>query len=151
MIYFCFGAWHCRKWEFQSWFLRKTNIIYLFRKNTYIYMCVCMCLKTFIRTSIGESKMNAVAHAQLTFQMLKISIPPKSVLKNTGQQISGPDSSNGLSIRHEFEGWGFEYSSGRDIFCFKHFDTLKRTSVRESKMNDVASNVNFTTHICIYR
>ena len=40
--------------------------------------------------------MNAVARAQLTFQMLtllqKISIP---VFQHMGQQMSGPDSSNG--------------------------------------------------------
>ena len=55
-----------------------------------------------------------------------------------GQQISGPDSSIGYSIRHEYEGWGFECPSGREIFCLKSFDTFPRTPVRVSKMNDVA-------------
>ena len=36
------------------------------------------------------------------------------------------------------EGWGFDSSSGRDIFCLKYFDTFTRTSVRVSKMNAVA-------------
>ena len=35
-------------------------------------------------------------------------------------------------------GWGFDSSSGRDIFCLKHFDTVTRTSVCVSKMNAVA-------------
>ena len=52
-----------------------------------------------------------------------------------GQQISGPDSSNDYSIRHESEGWGFESPLGRDIFCLKNFDTFTRTPVRVSKMN----------------
>ena len=47
-------------------------------------------------------------------------------------------SSNGQSIRHESEGWGFEFLSGRDIFYLKNFDTFTRTSVRVSKMNVVA-------------
>ena len=38
------------------------------------------------------------------------------------QQMSGPDSSNGLSIRHESEDWGFESPSGLDIFYLKNFD-----------------------------
>ena len=58
-------------------------------------------------------------------------------VQNMGQQMSGPDSSNGESIRHESEGWGFQSLSGRDIFCLKNFDTF-RTSVRVSKMNAVA-------------
>ena len=53
--------------------------------------------------------------------------------------MSGPDSSNVLSTRHEFEGWGFESPSGGDIFCLKNFDTFTRTSVRVSKMTSVAS------------
>ena len=44
--------------------------------------------------------------------------------------MSGLDSSNGLSIRHESEGWGFKSPSGRDIFCLEN--------VRVSKMNAVA-------------
>ena len=67
----------------------------------------------------------------------KISIPPEPVFKNMGQQMSGPDSSIGWSIRHESEGWGFESLSGRDIFCLKNFDTFTRTPVRVPKMNAV--------------
>ena len=52
--------------------------------------------------------------------------------------MSGPDSSNGLSIRHESEGWGFNSLSGRDIFCLKKFDTFSRTPVHVSKINAVA-------------
>ena len=52
--------------------------------------------------------------------------------------MSGTDNSNGQSIRHESEGWEFESPSGRGIFCLKNFDTFIRTSVRVSKMNDVA-------------
>ena len=55
-----------------------------------------------------------------------------------GQQIIGPYSSIGKSIRHESEGWWFESPSGRDIFCLKNFDTFKRTPGRVSKMNAVA-------------
>ena len=55
-----------------------------------------------------------------------------------GQQMSGPDSLIGYSIRHESEGWGFESLSGRDIFCLKNFDTFIRTPVRVSKMNVAA-------------
>ena len=43
--------------------------------------------------------MNAVARAQLAFQMLtllkKIVMRPEPVFKNMGQQMSGPDSSTG--------------------------------------------------------
>ena len=65
----------------------------------------------------------------------KISIPPEPVFKNMGQQMSSPDSSNG--ILHESEGCGFESPSG-GIFCLKIFDTFTRTSVHVSKMNAVA-------------
>ena len=36
------------------------------------------------------------------------------------------------------EDLGFESPSGRDIFCFKNFDTFTRTSALVSKMNAVA-------------
>ena len=52
--------------------------------------------------------------------------------KNMGQQMCGPESSNGLSIRHEFEGWGFESPSGRDIFCLKkiyYIDNINISSI----------------------
>ena len=52
--------------------------------------------------------------------------------------MSGPDSSNGKSIRHEFEGWGFESPSGRDIFCLKKVGSFTRTPVRVTKMNVVS-------------
>ena len=68
----------------------------------------------------------------------KISITPEPVFKNMGQQMSGPDSSNGKSIRHESDGWGIESPSGRDIFCLKNLDNFTRASVRVSKMNAVA-------------
>ena len=55
-----------------------------------------------------------------------------------GQQMSGPDSSIGLSIRYQSEGWGFESPSCRDIFCLKNFDTFTRSPVPVQKMNDVA-------------
>ena len=55
-----------------------------------------------------------------------------------GQQMCGPLSSNGWSIRQDSEGWGFESPSGRDIFCLKNFDTFTRIPVRVSKLNDVA-------------
>ena len=84
--------------------------------------------KTFARTCVRVSKMNAVACAQLTAQMLtvllKLFISPEPVSKNMGQQMSGPDSSNGSSIRHISEGWWFQSPSGRDTFCRKYFDTL---------------------------
>ena len=53
---------------------------------------------TFTRPSIRVSKMNGVAHTQLTFQTLtllqEISIPPALVFKDIGQQMSDPFSSN---------------------------------------------------------
>ena len=52
--------------------------------------------------------------------------------------MSGPGDSNGFSIRHESEGWGFESPSGRDIFCLKNIDTFKGTSFRVSEMSVVA-------------
>ena len=55
-----------------------------------------------------------------------------------GQQMSGPDSSNGTSIWHESEGWGFESPSGRDVFCLKNFDTFIRTPARVYKINAAA-------------
>ena len=65
-----------------------------------------------------------------------MSIQSEQVFKNMDQQMSGPDISNGKSIRHESEGWLFKSPSGRDVFCLKSIDTLIRTS--ESKMNAVA-------------
>ena len=61
----------------------------------------------------------------------------RASVQNMGQQMSGPDSSIGKSIRHESQGWGFESPSGRDIFCLKNFDTFTRTPVRVSKINAV--------------
>ena len=87
-------------------------------------------------------KLNAVARAQLTFQMLallnKYLYHQSQYSKKKGQQMSCPDSSNGQSIRHESEGWGFESPSGRDIFCLKNADTFKTISDHVSKMNVVA-------------
>ena len=103
-----------------------TSIIYI-----YIYIqkgiCVeneCCCPRTVNISNVSFTS--------------KISIPPEPVFKNMGQQMSGPDSSIGQSIRHESEGWGFESPSGRDIFCLKNFYTFTRTPVRVSKMNAVA-------------
>ena len=48
--------------------------------------------------------------------------------------MSGPDNSNGYSIRHESEGWWFESPSGGDMFCLKNFDTFKRTSFLYRKL-----------------
>ena len=62
------------------------------------------------------------------------------VFTGMGQQMSSPDSSNG--IRHESKGWGFESPSG-GIFCLKIFDTFTRTSVHVSKMNAVACTQHF--------
>ena len=93
------------------------------------------CLKkfdTFTRTFVRVSKLNAVARAQLTFQiftLLKNIYTARARIKNMGPQMSDPDSSDGYSIGHESEGWGFESPSGRDIFCLKNFDTFTRTSV----------------------
>ena len=93
----------------------------------YIYICVCV------------SKMNAVARAQFTFQLLTWLKTRASIKNKLGQVKSGPDSSKGRSIRHESEGWGLESPSGRDIFCFKNVDTFTRISVvRVPKMNAVA-------------
>ena len=43
----------------------------------------------------------------------------QSQYMNTWQQMSGPDSSGGLSIQYESEGWGVESPSGRDISVSK--------------------------------
>ena len=53
----------------------------------------------------------------------------RASIQNMGQQISTLDKSNGQSIWHESEGWGFESPSGQDIFCLKNFDTFTRTPV----------------------
>ena len=66
-----------------------------------------------------------------------------------GQQISGPDSSNGYSIWHESEGWEFESPAGRSIFYLKNFDTFTRISDCESKMNAVV-RVQLTFQILTY-
>ena len=99
--------------------------------------------------------MNIECKALLAYQnvnqmLTKISISPAPVFNKMGQQMSGPDSSNGWSIRHESEGWGFESPSGRDIFCLKkrrHFHKNIRPCVENEcccprKVN--ISNVNFT-------
>ena len=49
--------------------------------------------------------------------------------------MSGADSSDGCNIRHESQGWGFEFLSSRDIFGF---DTSTTTSVSKLKMNAAA-------------
>ena len=83
---------------------------------------------------VHVSKMNAVARAQLTFQMLTLLenyiYTGRASIQNTLQQMCGPDSSNCYSIRHESDDWGFESPSGRDIFGLKSFDTFTRTSVQ---------------------
>ena len=84
--------------------------------------------------------MNTIVRAQLTFQMLtllKNIYTARASIKNTGQEMSGPDSSNVSSTQHEFEGW-CSSPPGRDIFFLKNFDTFTRTSIRASKMNDVS-------------
>ena len=81
---------------------------------------------------------------EVIYLATKLSTPERSQYSEMGQQMSGPDSSNGWSIRHESEGRGFEPTSGGDIFCLKNFDTFTRTSVRVSKMNAVASAVNIS-------
>ena len=43
------------------------------------------------------------------------------------EQMFGPDSSNGYSIRHESEAWGFESPSGRDMFCLINECCFPRT------------------------
>ena len=55
-----------------------------------------------------------------------------------GQQMSGPNSSIGQSIRHESEGWGFESPSGRDIFCLKNFQKHSEHPFVSRKINAVA-------------
>ena len=65
--------------------------------------------------------------------------------------MSGPESSNCYSIRHECEGWGFESPSCRDIFCLKNFDTFlkKHPFVNRTwllmRMHSLHFNVNFIT------
>ena len=68
----------------------------------------------------------------LTLQT-KVSVLPKLVFQNMRQEVSGPDTSNGLNIKHVSEGWGFEFPSGRDTLCIKNFDSFKRTSIQKSK------------------
>ena len=93
--------------------------------------------------------MYAVARAQLTVQMLtllKNIYTTRASVQNMGQKMSGPDSSNGWSIRREFESWGFESLSCWDIFCLRNFDTFTKTSVRVSKMN-VATRAQLTVQM----
>ena len=77
----------------------------------------------------------------------------RASIRNTGQQMFGPDSSNGSSFRHESEGWGFESTSNWDIFCLTNFNTSRRTSFRDSKNECCCphtvnnSNVDFTTKV----
>ena len=81
--------------------------------------------------------MNAVAHAQYTFDILTLLL---KYLYHQSQYLKTLDSKSLAlitQIRHEFEGSGFESPSGRDIFCLKNFDTFTRTPVRVPKMNDV--------------
>ena len=87
--------------------------------------------------------------------LLKNIYTARASVQNMGQQMSGPDSSNGLSIRHESEGWGFESLSGRDIFCLKklwHFHKNIRSCVENEcccPRTVNSSNVNFTSNIFI--
>ena len=69
-------------------------------------------------------------------------MPPEPIFKNMGQQMSGPDSSNGQSIRHESEGCG--------IFCLKNIRHFHK-NIRSWIENECCcphtfdiSNVNFT-------
>ena len=58
---------------------------------------------------------------------------------NMGQQMTGPDSSNGKSIWHESEGWGSSPPRVETCSVKKtNIDTFTRTPVRVSKMNAVA-------------
>ena len=67
-------------------------------------------------------------------------MPPEPVFNNMGQQMLGPDSSIGKSIRHEYEDWGFESSPGRDICCLKNVDTFLRTPVKIPNVNYTSKN-----------
>ena len=83
--------------------------------------------------------MNAVAPhtvniSNANFITTYISIQPEPI--DMEQQMSGPDSPNGLSIRHESEGWEFESPSDRDIICLKNIDNF--TTNLRSKISGVA-------------
>ena len=81
--------------------------------------------------------MNAVALAQITFEMLTLLL---KYLYHQSQYLKTLDSKSLTlitQIRHEFEGSGFESPSGRDIFYLKNFDTFIRKPVRVPKMNYV--------------
>ena len=65
---------------------------------TLIYLNRFITFGNITRTSVGVSKMNAVSRAQLLFQMitvLKNIYIARASVKKHGQQMSGPDSSNG--------------------------------------------------------
>ena len=83
----------------------------------------------------------------------RISTLPEPVFKNMGQQMSGPDSSIGWSIRHESEGWGFKSLSGRDIILSQklwHIHKNTHLCVENECCCPCTvniSNVNFTSKI----
>ena len=82
----------------------------------------------------------------------KISIQPEPVFKNMGQQMSGPASSSGLSIRHESEGSGLSHPQV-DTFSVSNTSTLsqehpfvsRKWMLLPAKKTINISNVNFTT------
>ena len=78
--------------------------------------------------------------------MLWISCAEHPTIRTTRQKMSGPDSSNGLSIRYESDDWGLDSPSGRDIFCLKkvwHFyNGIRSCVLNECTINIL--NVNFT-------
>ena len=77
-------------------------------------------------------------------------MPPEPVFKNMGQQMPGPDSSNGYSIQHESEGLGVQVP-----LKSKHFLSQKlwhfHKNIRLCVENECCclrtvniSNINFT-------
>ena len=72
-----------------------------------VYMCY-FCMYISFCNIVNISNVNCTTN---------ISIALEPVIKYMRQQLSGPDSLSGKSIRHESEGWVFESPLGRDNFC----------------------------------
>ena len=72
-------------------------------------------------------------HKNIRFCVENICTARASIKKNIGEQKL-----KWLKLSVKIQRLGFEFPSGRDIFCLKNSDTSTRTSVRVSEMNAAA-------------
>ena len=88
-----------------------------------ISIMMCPCLNYFVLFLCVWFLLNGVLYQPSSVSPVNIDFTNKYSY-TTGASVPEYEirnilSFNGYSIRHESDGWGFEFLSGRDIFCLK--------------------------------